>query len=148
MCEVEYLEITKSTKKMRAPSFKGLRDDKSPEECVLELLAEDRREADDEVAPFDLQPRRICRRLADRDDVVGHDRPPEPTELELADRLHLHSIFHIGIQTLLDQDLRYDVGNARIWGGIHFRSAVEDGITIGKKTVDYVLAHNFQRSAQ
>jgi bifunctional non-homologous end joining protein LigD len=36
VCEVEYLEITKSTKKMRAPSFKGLRDDKSPEECVLE----------------------------------------------------------------------------------------------------------------
>ena len=31
MCEVEYLEITKSTKKMRAPSFKGLRDDKTPE---------------------------------------------------------------------------------------------------------------------
>jgi bifunctional non-homologous end joining protein LigD len=37
VCEVEYLEITKSTKKMRAPSFKGLRDDKTPEECVLEL---------------------------------------------------------------------------------------------------------------
>jgi bifunctional non-homologous end joining protein LigD len=37
VCEVEYLEITKSTKKMRAPSFKGLREDKTPEECVLEL---------------------------------------------------------------------------------------------------------------
>jgi bifunctional non-homologous end joining protein LigD len=36
VCEVEYLEITKSTKKMRAPSFKGLRPDKTPEECVLE----------------------------------------------------------------------------------------------------------------
>ncbi|MGA9162379.1 MAG: non-homologous end-joining DNA ligase [Actinomycetota bacterium] len=36
VCEVEYLEITKSTKKMRAPSFKGLRDDKVPDECVLE----------------------------------------------------------------------------------------------------------------
>jgi bifunctional non-homologous end joining protein LigD len=36
VCEVEYLEITKSTRKMRAPSFKGLRDDKTPEECVLE----------------------------------------------------------------------------------------------------------------
>jgi VCPO second helical-bundle domain len=44
------------------------------------------------------------------------------------------------------KDLQYDVGNARIWGGIHFRSAVEDGMTIGKKTVDYVLAHDFQRS--
>jgi bifunctional non-homologous end joining protein LigD len=37
VCEVEYLEITKSTKKMRAPSFKGLRPDKLPDECVLEL---------------------------------------------------------------------------------------------------------------
>ena len=36
VCEVEYLEITKSTKKMRAPSFKGLREDKAPDECVLE----------------------------------------------------------------------------------------------------------------
>jgi len=36
VCEVEYLEITKSTRKMRAPSFKGLRDDKAPEDCDLE----------------------------------------------------------------------------------------------------------------
>jgi bifunctional non-homologous end joining protein LigD len=36
VCEVEYLEITRSTHKMRAPSFKGLRDDKAPEDCVLE----------------------------------------------------------------------------------------------------------------
>jgi bifunctional non-homologous end joining protein LigD len=36
VCEVEYLEITKGTKKMRAPSFKGLRPDKSPDECLLE----------------------------------------------------------------------------------------------------------------
>jgi bifunctional non-homologous end joining protein LigD len=36
VCEVVYLEITKSTKKMRAPSFKGMRPDKTPDECVLE----------------------------------------------------------------------------------------------------------------
>ena len=36
VCAVEYLEITKSTNKMRAPSFKGLRDDKAPEDCLLE----------------------------------------------------------------------------------------------------------------
>jgi bifunctional non-homologous end joining protein LigD len=36
VCEVEYLEITRSTRKMRAPSFKGLRPDKTPDECVLE----------------------------------------------------------------------------------------------------------------
>jgi bifunctional non-homologous end joining protein LigD len=33
--DVEYLEIT-SQGRMRAASFKGLRDDKLPEECVLE----------------------------------------------------------------------------------------------------------------
>ena len=44
------------------------------------------------------------------------------------------------------QDLEYDVGNARIWGGIHFRTAVEDGIEIGKKTADQVLAHNFKQA--
>jgi hypothetical protein len=44
------------------------------------------------------------------------------------------------------KDLEYDVGNARIWGGIHYRSAVEDGINIGKKTADHVLAHHFHTS--
>jgi ATP-dependent DNA ligase len=36
VCEVEYLEITKGSGKMRAPVFKRLRDDKLPEDCVLE----------------------------------------------------------------------------------------------------------------
>lgn len=36
VCEVEYLEITKGTGKMRGPSFKGMRPDKTPDECVLE----------------------------------------------------------------------------------------------------------------
>jgi len=36
VCEVEYLEVTRSTGKMRAPSFKGLRPDKTPDECELE----------------------------------------------------------------------------------------------------------------
>jgi hypothetical protein len=44
------------------------------------------------------------------------------------------------------KELEYDVGNARIWGGIHFRSAVEDGAVIAKKTANHVLAHNFHRS--
>lgn len=43
-------------------------------------------------------------------------------------------------------DLEYDVGNARIWGGIHFRSAIVDGVEIGKKTAHHVLAHHFKRS--
>lgn len=36
VCEVEYLELTDRTGKMRGPSFKGLRDDVSPEDCILE----------------------------------------------------------------------------------------------------------------
>jgi len=44
------------------------------------------------------------------------------------------------------KDLEYEVSNARIWGGIHFRSAVEDGVEIGKKTAHQVLAHHFQQS--
>jgi len=39
VCEVEYLEFTKSTKRMRGPSFKGLRPDKAPEDCILERPA-------------------------------------------------------------------------------------------------------------
>lgn len=35
VCEVSYLEFT-SQGRMRAPSFKGLRDDKAPEDCVFE----------------------------------------------------------------------------------------------------------------
>jgi bifunctional non-homologous end joining protein LigD len=35
VCEVEYLEITRAGK-LRAPSFKGLRPDKAPGDCVIE----------------------------------------------------------------------------------------------------------------
>jgi bifunctional non-homologous end joining protein LigD len=35
VCEVEYLEMTKAGRRMRAPSFKGLRPDKAPEDCLL-----------------------------------------------------------------------------------------------------------------
>ena len=44
------------------------------------------------------------------------------------------------------RDLEYEVSNARVWGGIHYRSAVEDGAEIGKKTANQVLAHHFKRS--
>jgi hypothetical protein len=43
-------------------------------------------------------------------------------------------------------DLQDEVGNARIWGGIHYRSAIREGILIGKKTVNQVLAHHFHRA--
>ena len=45
VCEVRYLEMTKSTRKMRAPSFRGMRPDVPPEECVMEPPAGSRRVA-------------------------------------------------------------------------------------------------------
>jgi hypothetical protein len=44
------------------------------------------------------------------------------------------------------KDLEDEVGNARIWGGIHYRTSVEDGVEIGKKTAHQVLAHHFRQS--
>ena len=44
------------------------------------------------------------------------------------------------------RDLAYEVGVARIWGGIHYRSAVEDGTEISKRTANQVLAHHFHQS--
>ena len=35
VCVVEYLQMT-AVGKLRAPSFKGLRPDKLPEDCILE----------------------------------------------------------------------------------------------------------------
>jgi hypothetical protein len=42
------------------------------------------------------------------------------------------------------RDLEAEGGSARIWGGIHYRTAIEDGLTIGRKVANHVLAHNFQ----
>jgi bifunctional non-homologous end joining protein LigD len=39
VCEVEYLQMT-AAGKLRAPSFKSLRTDKAPEDCILEQPAE------------------------------------------------------------------------------------------------------------
>jgi VCPO second helical-bundle domain len=43
-------------------------------------------------------------------------------------------------------DLEYEVSNARIWGGIHYRTAVEDGVEIAKRTTNHVLAHYFHKA--
>ena len=46
------------------------------------------------------------------------------------------------------RDLEDEVANARIWGGIHFRTAVEDGVAIGRSVTNQVLNHHFERSNQ
>ena len=43
-------------------------------------------------------------------------------------------------------DLAWEVGNARIWGGIHFRTAVEDGLRVARQTAAVVLDDNFERT--
>ena len=44
------------------------------------------------------------------------------------------------------RDLAYEVANARIWGGIHYRTAVEVGTRLGMKVEHQVLAHHFHRT--
>lgn len=44
------------------------------------------------------------------------------------------------------RDMQDEVGDARIWGGIHYRSSVEDGVAIARRVAHQVLAHHFQRS--
>jgi len=39
VASVEYLQVTDGGRKLRAPSFKGLRDDVAPEDCVLDPAA-------------------------------------------------------------------------------------------------------------
>ncbi|HSU88292.1 MAG TPA: vanadium-dependent haloperoxidase [Terriglobia bacterium] len=42
-------------------------------------------------------------------------------------------------------DALEEVKNARIFSGLHFRTACDDGTTLGKSVAQYVLGHNFQR---
>ena len=42
--------------------------------------------------------------------------------------------------------LEYEAGYARIWGGIHYRTSIEDGAKIGMKTAHQLLAHHFHES--
>ena len=44
-------------------------------------------------------------------------------------------------------DLEYEVTNARVWGGIHYRTAIEDGSALGAKVARQVLAHHFHRTS-
>lgn len=42
------------------------------------------------------------------------------------------------------RELTRDVANGRVWAGIHFRSATDDGSVIAKRTANWVLGHNFE----
>ena len=40
-------------------------------------------------------------------------------------------------------DLRTEIVNARVWGGVHYRFSGEAGVTLGKQVADYDLSHAF-----
>jgi hypothetical protein len=41
-------------------------------------------------------------------------------------------------------DMRTEIANARVWGGIHYRFSVVAGVTLGSKVAGYDLKHAFQ----
>jgi hypothetical protein len=43
------------------------------------------------------------------------------------------------------RDHEFAVSNARIWGGIHYRSAVEAGVEIGKQMAEHVARSRLRR---
>jgi hypothetical protein len=43
-------------------------------------------------------------------------------------------------------DIRAEVANARIWGGLHFRKSMVDGDLLAKRTTRFVLEHNFGKA--
>ena len=42
------------------------------------------------------------------------------------------------------RDLIVEVGDGRVWGGIHFRSAVRDGTWIATRVTNHILAQHFR----
>ena len=39
-------------------------------------------------------------------------------------------------------DLRAEVGDARVWAGLHYRFSVQAGTTLGREVADYDLNHS------
>jgi hypothetical protein len=45
-------------------------------------------------------------------------------------------------------DLRTQIVNARLWGGVHYRFSSEAGVTMGQKIARYDLQHAFTATAK
>jgi len=43
-------------------------------------------------------------------------------------------------------EIRAEVADARVWGGLHFRKSTDDGDLLAKQTTHYILAHNFHET--
>ena len=50
----------------------------------------------------------------------------------------------VGLERRTAQDLDRDTMNARIWLGIHFRTAMTDGNQLGHRVSHWALGHYFQ----
>ena len=44
------------------------------------------------------------------------------------------------------RDVRREVGRARVYAGLHFTEALQDGERLGERTTRYVLHDNFERT--
>jgi hypothetical protein len=42
------------------------------------------------------------------------------------------------------QDLRYEIVEARLWGGLHYRNSSEQGVKLGRRVARYDLTHAFK----
>jgi hypothetical protein len=41
-------------------------------------------------------------------------------------------------------DLRAEIIQARLWGGLHYRDSSVKGVVLGRRVAQYVLRHAFQ----
>jgi hypothetical protein len=69
------------------------------------------------------------------DAVNGIDRRYTPTDAMLGVTRQFH-----GVSEVLEK-----INNARIFAGIHFRTATEHGMALGAAVADHVLTNTFQR---
>jgi hypothetical protein len=66
--------------------------------------------------------------------------------------LDLHGFLAAGLPGNLDavrhydttDELRTEIVNARLWGGIHYRFSTEAGVQLGRKVAQYGLNHAFK----
>jgi hypothetical protein len=64
-------------------------------------------------------------------DIHGFDPAGPPN--------NLNAVRHFATTT----DLRTEIVNARVWGGVHYRFSGEAGVTLGREVADYDLSHAF-----
>jgi len=55
---------------------------------------------------------------------------------------NLNAVHHFATTT----DLRTEVSNARMWGGLHYRFSTVAGLALGQNVATYDLAHAFGKS--